>query len=113
VWRDLQGTSCRPAQDIIPAQPLTFDLHRNKSRISSKVAGHQNLRSFDVVNQAVESLSPREREVLELVAEGCLFKEIAEKLGVSFGTVHTYCRRIYEKLQVRSRGQAVAKWHHK
>ena len=59
----------------------------------------------------MESLSAREQEVLELVAQGCLFKEIAERLGVSFGTIHTYSRRIYEKLHVRSRAQAVAKWH--
>jgi DNA-binding NarL/FixJ family response regulator len=55
-------------------------------------------------------LSPREREVLDLLAQGFLYKEIADKLGISYETVHTYIRRIYEKLQVRTRTEAVAKF---
>jgi DNA-binding NarL/FixJ family response regulator len=55
-------------------------------------------------------LSQREREVLELLARGYLYKEIMSALGVSRGTVNTYIRRIYEKLHVRSRSQAVAKF---
>lgn len=54
-------------------------------------------------------LSPREREVLELLAQGYLQKEIAEQLGISFHTVQTHTARIYEKLHVRSRAQAVAR----
>jgi DNA-binding NarL/FixJ family response regulator len=57
-----------------------------------------------------ENLSPRESEVLDLLAQGLLYKEISEKLGVSMPTVNTYIRRIYEKLQVRSRAQAVARY---
>lgn len=55
-------------------------------------------------------LSPREREVLEGLAEGRAYKEIADKLGVSIHTVRNYIRRIYEKLHVRSRTEAVAKF---
>jgi DNA-binding NarL/FixJ family response regulator len=55
-------------------------------------------------------LSPREREVLDLLAKGFFYKEIADKLGISYETVHTYIRRIYEKLQVRTRTEAVAKF---
>jgi DNA-binding NarL/FixJ family response regulator len=55
-------------------------------------------------------LSPREREVLDLLSQGLMYKEIAEKIGVSYETVHTYIRRIYEKLQVRTRTEAVAKF---
>ena len=55
-------------------------------------------------------LSPRQREVVELLARGYLYKEIAERMGLSVVTVNTYIRRIYEKLHVRSRGQAVAKF---
>lgn len=54
-------------------------------------------------------LSEREREVLDLLSQGLMYKEIAEKLGISFETVRTYIRRIYEKLQVRTRTEAVAK----
>ena len=56
-------------------------------------------------------LSGREQEVLELLAGGYLYKEIAEQLNISVATVNTYIRRIYEKLQVRSRGQAVARFN--
>jgi DNA-binding NarL/FixJ family response regulator len=101
-----------PIEELLAA---LREIHRGGSPMSSHVARKvvQSFKEDAAVNLEVESLSRREREVLELVAEGCLFKEIADKLGVSFGTVHTYCRRIYEKLHVRSRAQAVAKWHHK
>ncbi len=56
------------------------------------------------------SLSQREQEVLDFLSQGFLYKEIAEKLGISYETVHTYIRRIYEKLQVRTRTEAVAKF---
>lgn len=57
-----------------------------------------------------ENLSPREQEVLTCLSQGLIYKEIAEKLGISYETVHTYIRRIYEKLQVRTRTEAVAKF---
>lgn len=60
--------------------------------------------------QATENLSTREQEVLDCLSQGFLYKEIAEKLGISYETVHTYIRRIYEKLQVRTRTEAVAKF---
>ena len=56
-----------------------------------------------------ESLSPREAEVLDLLAKGFLYKEIAEQMKVSYATVHTHIRHVYEKLHVRSRTEAVAK----
>jgi DNA-binding NarL/FixJ family response regulator len=56
------------------------------------------------------NLSEREQQVLDCLAQGFLYKEIAEKLGISYETVHTYIRRIYEKLQVRTRTEAVAKF---
>jgi len=57
-------------------------------------------------------LSQREREVLELLARGYLYKEIMDSLNLSRGTLNTYVRRTYEKLHVRSRSQAVAKFSH-
>jgi DNA-binding NarL/FixJ family response regulator len=56
-----------------------------------------------------EKLSIREQEVLECLARGFLYREIADKLKISYTTVHTHIRHIYEKLHVRSRTQAVAK----
>jgi len=60
--------------------------------------------------QPTENLSEREQEVLDCLSQGLIYKEIAEKLGISYETVHTYIRRIYEKLQVRTRTEAVAKF---
>jgi DNA-binding NarL/FixJ family response regulator len=57
---------------------------------------------------AGDALSKRENEVLVLLAQGYLYKEIADTLGISLETVNTYIRRIYEKLHVHSRAQAVA-----
>jgi DNA-binding NarL/FixJ family response regulator len=61
-------------------------------------------------NGASENLSAREQEVLDFLAKGYLYKEIAEQLSISYGTVHTYIERIFKKLHVRSRAQAVAKY---
>jgi DNA-binding NarL/FixJ family response regulator len=62
------------------------------------------------INLETENLSPREQEVLDFLAKGYLYKEIAEQLNISYGTVHTYIERIFKKLHVRSRAQAVAKY---
>ena len=55
-------------------------------------------------------LADREREVLDLLSKGFLYKEIADQLNISTHTVNSHIRRIYEKLHVRSRAQAVAKY---
>jgi DNA-binding NarL/FixJ family response regulator len=57
-----------------------------------------------------ESLSDREGQVLELLAQGYIYKEIGEQMAISIPTVGTHVRHIYEKLHVRSRAQAVAKF---
>ncbi len=58
----------------------------------------------------VEGLSPREREILELLADGFPNKEIADRLGVSDGTVRWHLRHVYHKLHVRSRTEAALKF---
>ena len=58
----------------------------------------------------LSELSEREQQVLDLLAQGLIYKEIADKLNIGYETVHTYIRRIYEKLQVRTRTEAVAKF---
>lgn len=55
-------------------------------------------------------LSARQREMLELLAAGEPYKAIADKMGLSIHTVRGYIRRIYEKLQVHTRTEAVAKY---
>jgi len=56
------------------------------------------------------ALSPREIEVLEQIALGKRIKEVALELGVGETTIQTYLRRIYDKLQVHSQAEAVAKF---
>jgi DNA-binding NarL/FixJ family response regulator len=60
-------------------------------------------------SSGVSELSPREQEILRLLAQGLIYKEIADQLGISFGTVRTHICRIYEKLHVHSRHEAAFK----
>ena len=89
------------------------EVHRGGSPMTAHIA-RKVVQSFQreksAAAAATEDLSPREREVLDCLSQGFLYKEIAEKLGISYETVHTYIRRIYEKLQVRTRTEAVAKF---
>ena len=61
------------------------------------------------------SLTPREKQVLESLAQGASYKMVADQLAVSMATVRMNVRHIYHKLHVHSRGEAVAKYlsHHK
>jgi DNA-binding NarL/FixJ family response regulator len=70
----------------------------------------QSFSKPDVAHPDLLTLSPREQSVLDLLAKGYLYKEIAEALSLSLTTVDTYVRRVYEKLQVNSRSQAIAKY---
>jgi DNA-binding NarL/FixJ family response regulator len=90
------------------------DVHAGGSPMSSQIARKvvQSFRRTESETDGTNDLSPREREVIELLARGYLYKEIAEKLAISVPTVNTYIRRIYEKLHVRSRAQAVAIFTH-
>jgi DNA-binding NarL/FixJ family response regulator len=90
------------------------DVHHGGSPMNSRIA-RKVVQFFGQTPAAArdgETLSPREEEVLGLLARGYLFKEIAGKLNVSVPTVNTYVRRVYEKLHVRSRGHAIAKYAH-
>lgn len=58
----------------------------------------------------VEDLSPREREILELLSQGFPNKEIANRVGLSDGTVRWHLRHVYHKLHVRSRTEAALKF---
>jgi DNA-binding NarL/FixJ family response regulator len=55
-------------------------------------------------------LSPREEAVLNCLAKGLTYKQIADQLDISIDTIRTYLRRVYEKLHVQSRTEAVAKY---
>ncbi|HWF18492.1 MAG TPA: response regulator transcription factor [Verrucomicrobiae bacterium] len=80
------------------------------SNIARKVV--QSFKQTPPAGHVAEELSPRELEVLDCLTKGFVYKEIAEHLEVSYATVRTHIERIYEKLHVRSRSEAVAKYHH-
>ena len=61
-------------------------------------------------NSETSTLSKRELEILDLLAKGYRYKEIADELGISFDTVRSHLRNIYEKLHVTSRTEAVVKY---
>ncbi|TMI94278.1 MAG: response regulator transcription factor [Bacteroidetes bacterium] len=76
------------------------------SQIARKViASFQHKDSID----EVEVLTPKEKEVLKELAKGLRYKEIANSLGVSIETIRSHARKIYEKLQVQSRTEALNK----
>lgn len=60
---------------------------------------------------ALEELTERELEVLQLLSEGLLYKEIAQRLGLSPNTVGQHVHRIYGKLHVQNRTEALRKFH--
>ena len=98
-----------PRADLLAA---IRDVHAGGSPMSSNIARKivQSFQRFNTAPSDSDNLSPREREVLELLARGYLYKEIAEQLRLSVPTINTHIRRIYEKLHVRSRSQAIAKF---
>lgn len=98
-----------PADEIARA---IVELHEGGSPISPSVA-RQLLRRFvnnsgPAAQPAVDDpLSDREREVLKLIEKGLTYDEVAEVLQISWHTVTAFLRRVYRKLQVNSRAEAV------
>jgi len=88
------------------------DVQKGGSPMTTHIARKvvQSFQRAGASTNPTENLSAREKEVLDCLSQGFLYKEIADKLGISYETVHTYVRRIYEKLQVRTRTEAVAKF---
>jgi DNA-binding NarL/FixJ family response regulator len=96
------------AADLVAA---LRDVVAGGSPMTSSVARKVVL-SFQRARQGaleIDRLSQRENQVLRLLAQGRIYKEIADTLGITSNTVSCYIRRIYEKLHVRSRMEAVAK----
>jgi DNA-binding NarL/FixJ family response regulator len=88
------------------------EVHSGGSPMSSSIA-RKVVASFQKSKQSTDKqvhLSPREEMVLSCLAKGLTYKEIADQLDISIDTIRTYLRRIYEKLHVQSRTEAVAKY---
>ncbi len=88
------------------------DVHNGYSSLTGKMARLlvQFFQNETPERDGVEKLSEREREILDRVANGLRNKEIGAELHVSENTIRSHLRNIYEKLQVGSRAEAVAKY---
>jgi DNA-binding NarL/FixJ family response regulator len=87
------------------------ELYHGGSPMSSVIA-RKVIQTFKPVaeqNREMQKLTTREREMLELLAKGYRYKEIADQLSISFETVRTHIHNIYEKLHVQSRTEALNK----
>jgi DNA-binding NarL/FixJ family response regulator len=97
------------AQEIFEA---VAEVHRGGAPMTSEIA-RKVIAAFHETNakpeNGMETLSPREKEILDLLAKGYANKEIADKLGLTVGTTCWYLHSIYGKLHVQSRVQAVNK----
>lgn len=89
------------------------ELYEGGSPMSASIA-RKVVRHFQQPNnREMESLSPRETEVLALLAKGLLYKEVADRLFISTGTVRQHIHHIYEKLHVQNRTEALNKFYGK
>lgn len=88
------------------------ELHAGGSPMSAHVARRvvQQLRPRGGQENVSAELSQRERQVLELLAEGLLYKEIGERLGIAVGTIKQHIHRIYDKMHVQNRTEAVNRY---
>ncbi len=114
VWAALRmGAAGYLLKDMPPAALVeaVLDAGRGEPNIAQRMAGRM-LREFAGGDRSsgdpLVELSPREREVLALLAEGLRNREIAESLVVSETTVKTHVRHILEKLRLRNRAEAAA-----
>jgi DNA-binding NarL/FixJ family response regulator len=98
-----------PPEELLEA---IEEIAKGGSPMSSNIA-RMVVQAFQPAVHAVplnEQLAPRERQVLELLSKGRAYKQIAAEMNLSMGTIRTYIRRIYEKLQVNCRTDAVVKY---
>jgi DNA-binding NarL/FixJ family response regulator len=98
-----------PPQELLEALEL---VHAGGAPMSMQVARKVVAHFHEAAHAAadVQTLTPREHEILELLARGRLYKEISDKLGISLPTVRTHLRHIYDKLHVQTRTEAAAKY---
>ena len=91
------------------------ELHEGGSPMSTHIA-RKVIQSFRLHNHLAEEsnlLTPKEREVLELLSKGYLYKEIGDKLHISLNTVKQHIHKLYEKLHVSNRTSAINKMYGK
>lgn len=88
------------------------ELHAGGVPLSRDIA-HTLINFFNrtsVADSRCELLTRREEEVLDLLSEGKMYKEVAIRLGITMETVKKHTKHIYHKLEVQNRMEAVNKW---
>jgi DNA-binding NarL/FixJ family response regulator len=87
------------------------ELHNGGSPMSANIARKlvTVFRDQEKNSALVETLSNRENEILQLLSKGLLYKEIADNLSISVSTVRQHIHKIYEKLHVQNRTEAINK----
>ena len=85
------------------------ELHAGGSPMSTHIA-RKLVNVFHEKKNSMDVLSIRENEILHLLAEGLLYKEIADQLNITAGTVSQHIHNIYEKLHVQNRTEAINKF---
>jgi DNA-binding NarL/FixJ family response regulator len=100
-------------KSIQPAKLLEaiVDLKNGGSPMSNEIARKVVMAFNKNNNPELSNLSPREKEILELLVQGLLYKEIAVRLSISIETVKRHCFNIYQKLHVSNRSEAIGKYH--
>jgi DNA-binding NarL/FixJ family response regulator len=115
IFRSLSSGACGYLLKHTPPAKLLeaiVDVYRGGSPMSGEIARKvvQSFQQPSVKPDASINLTKREEEILGFLAKGFFYKEIAETLSISVETVRTHIRNIYEKLQVRTRTEAILKY---
>jgi ATP/maltotriose-dependent transcriptional regulator MalT len=113
--RDPLVLACRISEDVARSLLAITDLRENLVRLMVRSRDQAVARraGFTIPReaQAAGVLSPREREVHELIAHGLTNEEIARLLFISLSTTKVHVKHIFEKLAVRSRLEAARAWY--
>jgi two-component system, NarL family, response regulator LiaR len=101
--------SLKAGADAYLVKPITPD--QFYATLKYTVAGktfHEG--DHSTASAMVKMLTPREKEVMQHLADGLLYKEIADKLGISISAVHKYQHIIFQKLHISNRSEATRIW---
>jgi DNA-binding NarL/FixJ family response regulator len=115
IYKALRAGACGYLLKRCSPQELIFairEVRQGGAPMSREIARKviASFREPATTASEVEGLSPREREILELLANGHPNKTIAARLGLTDGTVRWHLRHVYNKLHVRSRMEAALKF---
>ena len=117
IFEALSAGACGYLLKSTPPEQLLEaikDMQNGGSPMSSHIA-RKVVQAFHPASGTatlIQQLTPREQQVLQLLAEGFPYKQIAAQLDLSIGTIRTYIQSMYDKLHVNSRTEAVVKYLH-